>query len=144
LSILNSRVVSGEFRMIISLEILAELTGVLSSKKFNYPPEIVPNIINEIESVSEIVAPVQRITVSETDPYDNMILECALEARADYIISGDVHLPELLEFDKMNSIKLKLPAPRCRESSMQGKCPLIVVRSLTHAASCGEFARCPC
>jgi putative toxin-antitoxin system toxin component, PIN family len=83
--------------MIISLEILAELTGVLSSKKFNYPPEIVPNIINEIESVCEIVAPVQRITVSKTDPFDNMILECALEARADYIISGDVHLPELLE-----------------------------------------------
>ena len=37
--------------------------------------------------------------------------------------------------------QLKLPAQRCRESSRQGKCLLFEVRSLTHAASCGEFAR---
>src|SRR4030042_5748187 len=39
---------------------------------------------------------------------------------------------------------LKLPAPRCRESSRQGKGLFVVVRSLTHAASCGECARYSC
>jgi len=38
---------------------------------------------------------------------------------------------------------LKLPSPRCRESSMQGKCLFIVVRSLIHAASRVECARYP-
>jgi len=93
------RAVSGEFRMITCREILEELEGVLCGKKFKYPPEIVRNIINEIEALSEIVAPVQAIRLLKVDPYDNVILECALEARADYIISEDVHLLELLEVE---------------------------------------------
>ncbi len=39
---------------------------------------------------------------------------------------------------------LKLPAPRCRESSMQGNLLFFEVLSPTHAASCGECADCPC
>jgi len=32
------------------------------------------------------------------DPEDNMVLECALEGHAQYIVSGDKDLPELKEF----------------------------------------------
>src|SRR4030043_2206825 len=44
----------------------------------------------------------------------------------------------------MFCLLLKLPAPRCRESSRQGKGLFVVVRSLTHAASRGECARYSC
>jgi len=36
--------------------------------------------------------------VVEDDPSDNKILECALEAEADYIVSGDRHLLDLREY----------------------------------------------
>jgi len=36
-----------------------------------------------------------KLSVIETDPSDNMFLECAVEGRADFIISGDRHLKDL-------------------------------------------------
>ena len=38
-----------------------------------------------------------RLDVAE-DPNDNMLIECAVEANADYIISGDEHLTKLKQF----------------------------------------------
>jgi predicted nucleic acid-binding protein len=32
------------------------------------------------------------------DPNDNMLVECAVEARADYLISGDAHLKKIKRF----------------------------------------------
>ncbi len=45
------------------------------------------------------VVPSRRIAVIREDPPDNMFLECAVEARADYIISGDRHLKRLGTFE---------------------------------------------
>jgi putative PIN family toxin of toxin-antitoxin system len=45
------------------------------------------------------VVPSRRITVIREDPADNMFLECAVEAQADYIISGDRHLRRLGIFE---------------------------------------------
>jgi len=39
-----------------------------------------------------------RVNVIERDPSDNKFLEAALEAKADFIITGDHHLLELREF----------------------------------------------
>jgi uncharacterized protein len=37
--------------------------------------------------------------VIKADPYDNVILECAVEARVDYVVSGDSHLFKLKRFE---------------------------------------------
>ena len=39
------------------------------------------------------------VAVVKADPYDNMILECAVEARVDYVVSGDSHLLKLERFE---------------------------------------------
>jgi putative PIN family toxin of toxin-antitoxin system len=44
------------------------------------------------------VLPSQHVEVIRDDPSDNMFLECAIEARADYVISGDRHLRRLKSF----------------------------------------------
>jgi len=62
-------------------------------------PQIVRNISNELESICDIAAPERQIAVMMSDPYDNMVLECAVEAKADYIVSGDAHLLDLGEFE---------------------------------------------
>jgi putative PIN family toxin of toxin-antitoxin system len=45
-----------------------------------------------------VVIPTRRVDIIREDPSDNMFLECALEARADYIISGDRHLKRVGHF----------------------------------------------
>ena len=40
----------------------------------------------------ELVNPSQHFSVVREDPEDNKFIDCAVEAQADYIISGDAHL----------------------------------------------------
>ena len=41
------------------------------------------------------------------DPTDNIFLECAIDGRADYIISGDSHLLNLGEYAGIQILKAK-------------------------------------
>lgn len=49
-------------------------------------------------SNSVIVNPSQSVKVIIDDPADNKILECALEGKSEFIISGDRHLLSLGEY----------------------------------------------
>ncbi len=44
------------------------------------------------------IRPTQKIFTVKEDPEDNKFLECALEGKADYLITSDRHLLELGEF----------------------------------------------
>jgi uncharacterized protein len=89
----------GHVGLVLSRAILNELEGVLCGKKFRYPTEIARSIVRELEAICEIVTPTRNIAVVKVDPYDNMILECAVEAKADYVVSGDNHLLKLERFE---------------------------------------------
>lgn len=39
-----------------------------------------------------------KLTVIKDDPKDDKFLECAIEAKADFIVSGDHHLKDLKQF----------------------------------------------
>ena len=92
------KVISGDLSLAISEPILVELQAVLSGKKFQYHSHIIRAILNELHRLCEIVNPKVRLTIVKSDPDDNKILECAIESRADYIISGDKHLLELKSY----------------------------------------------
>jgi predicted nucleic acid-binding protein len=66
----------------------------------------VNQIVTELSGISEFVRPTKKIQEIEADETDNRILECAEEANADYIVSGDVHL---LEKKKFGSIHIVTP-----------------------------------
>lgn len=48
-----------------------------------------------------IIEPKLKFKVSEHDK-DNKFIDCAVEANADYIISGDNHLLKIKEFKDIN------------------------------------------
>lgn len=89
------RAVRGEIRLCLSEAILEELKGVLRRSKFDYSTEAIQVILTELISLSNFVNPSKTIRVVSEDPEDNRILECAVEAEANYIITGDVHLLRL-------------------------------------------------
>jgi len=86
-----------EISLVISPEILAEMSKVLN-KKFNWPETNILKEIKAITSISIIVVPKTKIH-KISDHSDNRILECAVEGQANYIVTGDKkHLLPLKEF----------------------------------------------
>ena len=47
----------------------------------------------------EMITPSKRLKVIKEDPVDNKFLECAVEAKAEYIISADKHLRNLRKYE---------------------------------------------
>jgi len=60
--------------------------------------------ISKLVSISQIVEPKKKISVVKDDPDDNKIIECAIEAKADYIISQDKHLLKLKSYKNIKII----------------------------------------
>jgi len=100
------RVIRGEVILCLSEPILTELGNVLQRSKLGFPHTIVNQIVTELSAISELVLPEERIQEIKVDEADNYILECAVEAHADYIVSGDSHL---LELKKCRSIQVVSP-----------------------------------
>lgn len=78
-----------------SISILNELKQVLKSKiKYNLPEAKVQEIVELTKLHSFLVYPKRQTSIAK-DPKDNKFIECAIETKADYIISGDKHLLDL-------------------------------------------------
>jgi putative PIN family toxin of toxin-antitoxin system len=79
--------------------ILQELQDKLESPKLGFSRADVVRWLNRLEEAVTVMRPQQKVNVlTERDPDDNKILECALEAKADLIITADQDLLSLKEF----------------------------------------------
>ncbi len=92
------RVIRGEVILYLSEPILTELGNVLQRSKCGFPHTIVSQIVTELSAISELVLPAEITQEIKADEADNHVLECAVEAHADYIVSGDSHLLELKKY----------------------------------------------
>jgi len=98
--------IKGKIHVFISPDILSELRDVLSRKKFGFSPEHVDIIIREIESITTMVNPAKKYSIVSHDS-DNIIIDCAMESRVEYIITGD---NDLLCLNKYKSVTIINPA----------------------------------
>ncbi len=87
----------GQLLLFVSAPILHELEGVLR-RKFVWPEERASCAITNLLRFTHLLIPERRVAVVTEDPADNRILECALQARADVIVSGDSHLLKMKTF----------------------------------------------
>ena len=92
------KAIRGEIRLCLSEPILEELSGVLRRSKFDYSPETIQFILTELTGIADFVNPSETLNVVLENPEDNRILECSVEAKANYIISGDLHLLKLSKY----------------------------------------------
>ena len=90
---------SGRVRIFVSEALVAELDGVLRRPKFGLTTQFIQAIISEMTSLAEWVAPRRHVQVVDDDPTDNQVIDCAIEAGAHYIVSGDAHLLRLAKFE---------------------------------------------
>ena len=71
--------------------------------KFDFTDQQKKNFLDILSRIATIIETKININVVQEDPDDNMLIECAKEINADYIISGDEHLKKLKEY---NNIKI--------------------------------------
>jgi len=60
-----------------------------------------------IEEIGNKIIPWKRITDGSRDEKDNKYVECGIAADADYIISGNIHLLELEEYEGIKIVTAK-------------------------------------
>ncbi len=96
----------GEITPLISEAILLEIERILRLK-LKRPQFEVFVILEAIREISIFVSPSQIFSVIKEDDADNRILECAVEGKAKYIISGDKR--HLLPLKRYRGIKILSP-----------------------------------
>jgi uncharacterized protein len=83
----------GLFEVSIAEPIATEVERVLT-EKFLWPAERVHQAMSYMAEIVRPINPQQTVTDC-IDPDDNRVLECALEAHAQVIVTGDAHLLKL-------------------------------------------------
>ncbi len=76
----------------ISYPILHEIQEILKREKFLLREEQIDGLIREIEQLAIIVYPKSKIIDICRDSEDHIILECAVQSKADFIVTGDKDL----------------------------------------------------
>jgi putative PIN family toxin of toxin-antitoxin system len=92
---------AGRCELFYSGPIQDEVRRILA-EKFDWSPAMLRQTLPVIWSMGTLVVPRSAITAVRDDPDDNRILECALEAEADFVISGDRHLLSLKSYQAIS------------------------------------------
>lgn len=100
------KAVNGEFVFFWCDKMLEELQKVLI-RDFDESDEQIHSRLSFVLTYAELVEIVYSECVVKDDPDDDIIINCALSANADYIVSGDAHLLKLKEY---KGIKIVNPA----------------------------------
>lgn len=90
-----------------SRPILYELTQKLKLK-FKWQDFDIIDVVEGLTRFIKVVKPRKKVSIIKKDPSDNQILECAYQAKANYIISGDTrHLLPLKKFKNTKIVSAK-------------------------------------
>jgi uncharacterized protein len=101
----------------IRSEILRVLTYPKIAKRLACSPEELASFIDRLGAVAVMTPGAIMVEVIADDPSDNKYLDCAMEAKADFIVSGDHHLLDLHVFKGIRIITPASFLEICRLSS---------------------------
>lgn len=113
-------VMNGDIETYISTFILEEMGRILR-ERFDWDEERIQRVSNRIKGQSIQVQPKVKLSIIREKDDDNRILECAIEGRVQYLISGDKrHILPLKEFQGIKILSpadfLKLPLEYSRHN----------------------------
>ncbi len=97
---------AGLIEIFVSPFILEELSRILK-RNFQWKREEIQEVIEWYSSFSILVRPAPHLKIIKRKPSDNRILECALEAEANFLITGDKR--DLLPLKDFQGIRILSP-----------------------------------
>ncbi len=87
-----------KFQLYTSSAILLEVQAKLE-QKLAFERSQAVEFIDRLKQVAIEVSPTRKLGVVKEDPDDNIVLECAVEAHAEIIVSADRDLLKLKQFE---------------------------------------------
>jgi uncharacterized protein len=96
--------INGDFELYASIAILTELAGKLE-EKFRWEKQKIAQLLTHISKTAKVLKTSPYIKILADEP-DNRILECAIEAKADLLVTGDKHLLKIKQYEDFRVIKL--------------------------------------
>ena len=101
-------VFESKVRLFTSPSIIEELERVLSYpklvKRHGLEKQELKKFVSDLLSILSLVEGKKAIEVIAEDPADNNYLSCVVDAKADFIVSGDIHLLNLREYEGIQII----------------------------------------
>jgi putative PIN family toxin of toxin-antitoxin system len=92
----------GAFDLVVSGPIIAEIGRVLRypriARRHKQDEEAIQRFLTLLQNEAVIGEAAEALDVVQEDESDNRYLECAIEAKAQYIVSGDQHLLAIGEY----------------------------------------------
>lgn len=104
--LLLSLALEGKVRLFVSGKLLREYEGVLERPKFKLDKKEVKNLMKLIKGKAVKVKPIKKVAKIKKDLTDNLVLECALEAQVDFIVTGN---KKHFSFEKFYKAKVVNP-----------------------------------
>jgi putative PIN family toxin of toxin-antitoxin system len=92
------------YRLLISPDIVREVARVLR-EDFAWEEGGIIRRLKLLAKVGEIIIPKTTLHIIREDPSDNRILECAVEGKADLIVSGNRHLLRLKTYQNIPIVR---------------------------------------
>ena len=93
-------------RFFVSPVLLNEYEAVLKRPRFKLGGREITELMRKIRRKALIVTPAKRLKIIKEDEPDNRVLECAIKANADFIITGNKrHFP----FEEFKGSKIVTP-----------------------------------
>ena len=89
-----------KFKLYTSPAVLAEVQEKLENK-LQFERSLAVEYIGRIKTIATVVNPTQKLDIIKNDPDDNIILECAVEANADIIVTADKDLLKLKQYEQI-------------------------------------------
>ena len=91
----------GAIELFLSPFILDEMSWVLE-KKLNWEKRRISRLIKVLKEVATIIEPTTELNVVAGSDADNRILACAVDAKADFLVTGDKrHLLPLERYERI-------------------------------------------
>lgn len=101
------RVRQGEMELVLSPFILSEFGRVLRDK-FGFSKREADDSIHAVRVMARLITPNEQISVIAAKEDDNRILECAVAAQADFLVTGDKQ--HLLPLGTYRGVQIVAPA----------------------------------
>ncbi|MCU0783969.1 MAG: putative toxin-antitoxin system toxin component, PIN family [Verrucomicrobia bacterium] len=95
---------AGKIEAVTCVELMEELAEKLELK-LGFPPEQSAETLADYLSFLHVVNIPKTLNAVPRDPDDNAVLECAIESKAKFLVTGDMDLLELKSFQGVEIVR---------------------------------------